>query len=69
VEKVVESGRLKVNGESVDASRNAEISLAGLGPHNHRSWRCLISALSANLVQVVEEEHEKLLGARWQRDQ
>jgi hypothetical protein len=29
--------------------------------------RRFVTALSANLVKVVEEEHEELLGACWQR--
>jgi len=66
-EKVMEPSRLKVNGESVDASCDAERRMASLWTDNNGLRRRFVTALSANLVKVLEEEHEELLGARWQR--
>jgi hypothetical protein len=37
------------------------------GPTITASGVAFVTALSANLVKVVEEEYQKLLGARWQR--
>jgi len=67
-EEVMESSRLKVNRERIDASRNAEIGLGGLRTNDDRSGHRFVTAWPAHLVTVVKKEHQELLGARWQRD-
>jgi len=51
----MESSRLKVNRERIDASRNAEIGLAGLRTNDDRSLHRFVTAWPAHLVTVVKK--------------